>query len=75
MRRADSSFLLVLVSWIQSGRVNARDDGDIRHAVADPPTTAARKHCKGFEMRCEPEAGRALGIHSLPPWIFRTESA
>ena len=41
MRRAYSSFLLVLVSWIQSGRVNSRDDGDIRHAVADPPTTAA----------------------------------
>jgi hypothetical protein len=41
VRRAYSSFLLVLVSWIQSGRVNSRDDGDIRHAVADPPTTAA----------------------------------
>ena len=43
MRRADSTFLLVLVSWIQkceselARRVDAtvRDDGDIRHAVAE----------------------------------------
>jgi hypothetical protein len=78
VRRADSSFLLVLVSWIQGVRVNSCDDADIRHVAADPPATAVRKWwqrslrsgCKGFEMRCEPAAGRALGIHSLHPVAF-----